>query len=344
MKIAFTPYINTENQYIHIIRNLLQEIEGVEVVPFSIKSVLLLKSSVWRSQFIWLNWYESVTNEFMAIVRLIVLPIMKIFGKRIIYVLHNKRTHKPGFNFFSALLQKVTIHFSDVIIVHSKISEEEIPIKKRSKIKYIPHPNYCGIYGSIIPKPKFNDDKLRLLFFGQLKPYKNIELLIDVVNELENSDIELTIMGKPESNDYKNKLKNYIKNDKINFIFEFIEDKRIGETLSQYDLVVLPYNLESSLNSGTVILAFSYAISVICPNIGTINDLEETSFLTYTYTNRSEHLGNLKETILAATNLKRSHNRIFEEWGEAMNIYVSKKHSHVEICDKLEEIINSKQS
>ena len=57
--------------------------------------------------------------------------------------------------------------------------------------------------------------------------------------------------------------------------------------------------MKSSLNSGTIILSFSYGRTVLSPNIGTLNDIrEEKLFFSYDYDTYDEHYNRLKEEIL----------------------------------------------
>src|SRR5690606_22044652 len=167
-------------------------------------------------------------------------------------------------------------HFSDLIIVHSKLSMHEIPSRYHGNVRIIPHPNYINEYGRIITEndDTENNQKLKLLFIGQIKPYKNIELLINAVSNLKKSEVILTIAGRPLNVEYKNKLEEIARqSENINLVLKFIDDNDIRKYLCAHDLVILPYDINSSLNSGTAILAFSYMKTIICPKIGTLDEM-----------------------------------------------------------------------
>jgi beta-1,4-mannosyltransferase len=316
MKIAFFPYESTENKYANIIITILKSIEGVEVYPFVPSRYLRLSRRMWNADVVWLNWFELDHGTAKNILKILVLFLLRIFGRKIIYTLHNRKLHNKDTSTLSKILQRSLYYFCDVIIIHSKVSVQEVPKKYVSKTRYIPHPNYIGEYGEII-KTKA-EVKLKLLFLGQIKPYKNIELLITTLSELNSKEVELTIVGKPISDGYKQELINLAKGKGIRFVFEFVKDEDINKYLGECDLLILPYDISSSLNSGTVILAFSYGRSIICPLIGTVSDLESDAFFAYTYHNRFEHQIALKKEIQKAIELKLSDIEVFNKWGEIM--------------------------
>jgi glycosyltransferase involved in cell wall biosynthesis len=106
--------------------------------------------------------------------------------------------------------------------------------------------------------------------------------------------------------------------------------------LQDADLVVLPYKMGSVLNSGTVILSFSYGKSVICPNIGTINDIEDKSaILNYGYICEADHKKALTDTIDRAIFLKQKSPTIFKTWGLQMKKYILKNHNTEKVVDQL---------
>ena len=49
------------------------------------------------------------------------------------------------------------------------------------------------------------------------------------------------------------------------------------------DVLVAPYNKESSLNSGTLWMAMSYKKSMILPRIGCVKDIPNYNDLLYVY-------------------------------------------------------------
>lgn len=283
------------------------------------------------------NWFENVDDSsfFIALKsfmrKLVVLIAVKLGNKKLVWTMHNRTSHETGLSFFSRTLTYLLVRGADRIIIHSKISKallnEYIKGSDRKAV-YLPHPNFIGSYGSIpaVKKSLLKDQRLNLLFLGAIKPYKNIELLINIAKKFPLS-VQLTIAGKPSAKGYHDKLQNIAQREEnIHLALRFIADDEIPTMLSASDLLILPYDIKSSLNSGTVILAFSYKKSVICPVIGTISDLEDERkyVLDYSYNNFQEHEQSLTKSVERAIEMKSSDPYIFDFFGDHLFDYVQK--------------------
>ncbi|MCL1945746.1 MAG: glycosyltransferase [Chitinivibrionia bacterium] len=334
IKIVFSPFDNQYNKYIDLMKNAYGSF--ADVAKFSVKNFFSHKNFV-------LNWYES--RKFIKFI--VVMLLLKITNKKIIWVMHNKLPHDTKNKFLSSLKMKIIANFADKIIIHSKISEKELKKINDSpnfsaKIAYIPHPNYIETYGKIAEN-KICGDKLKLLFFGMIKPYKNVELLIDTFNELNLENLELSIYGFAQKN-YAKKLREKIANNKnIKYDFGFIDDNKIPQIFAQNHILATPYNLESALNSGSVILAFSYKRTVLSPNNGTLSDIENKNmFFAYEYENSRRHKEILKEKILDLyQNYSDDYNRLLE-LGKDCFEYAQKNNSPEKISEKLKVLFAEK--
>lgn len=318
-KIFIYPANNNENQYINIQEAALTSI-GL--------SVTYQLNDFFKTEYFLLNWYETLGGniKFDYMKKIVKLFFCKLFHKKILFVMHNKKPHnKNDFKFNTKLsiklIQKLIKQSYKIII----LSDETINVFKKlfpffdnyiNKIYKIPHPNYIGIYPINESNIRKNSN-LQLLYIGQINKYKNIEYIIDILNTIQNKDISLFITGNCKDNNYKLSLLNRAKNNSnISFDFRFIPDDEIANIISKYDLLVLPYSLESSLNSGTIYLAFSYKKTVIAPYIGTLKEFNDKSlFYTYEYSSEEEHYTNLKKQIDKAYNDYLSDKNIFNYKG-----------------------------
>ena len=345
----FSPISSTDNKYVEIITSMLRE-SGYE--RFKLSSLMNF-SVISKCKVIHLNWYENIydRNKFSATISFLkkfsILCIIKLFRMKLMWTMHNKQQHDSNNKTYSSLIFNLLVKWSDIIIVHSQISKDilikqypRIGEKIIKKIQHIPHPNYINSYGKIVSEQKKSNSLLEILFIGKIKPYKNIELLIDVVKSINSDNIHLKIAGDIISNDYKLKLENRINGYKnISLEPKFIPDDYIPNLLSTCDLLVLPYDISSSLNSGTVILAFSYSKTVICPEIGTIMDFKNRdNILTYSYSSKDEHFQQLYEKISEAILLKEQDEFIFNKMGENMYKQVLEQNNYEYIKNTLNEI------
>lgn len=342
MKIIFFPTDHSTNRYGAIITDGLKK-RGIIMFPFEKASnnLKLLK----HVQILHLNWYESLgkstiidLKRFMG--KVFKLGLFKLLRIKIVWTMHNLMPHDQRNIRLKKYLIGIIVRCADKIIIHSKVSRDilnENYIGVDKKIVYIPHPNYIDSYGGLNDQfVMTTSKKLELLFLGAIKPYKNIELLMDVVSEFKN-DVVLTIAGKPESLSYKASLIRYAEN-KPNLVlhFNFIPDSEIHKYVRECDLLVFPYDIKSSLNSGSVIMSFSMGRSVICPEIGTISDLPNYGqVLVYKYRTNEEHFDQLKSAITKAVEMKRTDINIFRNMGMALFDYVKKVHDNDKVINQL---------
>lgn len=246
------------------------------------------------------NWFESIHKKKFRLIhfvlRVFILFLLRIFNKKIIWTVHNKTNHEP--DFYSKILIFLLKKWSTKIHILCLKTITECNLQKyEKKIVCVPHGDYFNNY----PLSDFNirnyysipQENNILLFIGQIRPYKNIELLVTAFekSKLSKQNWTLLICGKGE---LSIKTQNNVIMD-----FNFIPNDKVSAYLTQSSLLVAPYNKKSSLNSGTLWLACSFAKPFVLPNIGCVSDISNRDdFLyVYDYDNQEEHLKNLTDTL-----------------------------------------------
>lgn len=296
-----------------------------------------------------LNWFENIDDSsyvkalFSYLKKMFVLTVISLTDKRLVWTMHNRMTHEKKTSSFSHAITKRLIRLADAIVIHSEQSRALLDHFKdlKGSVHYIPHPDFIGSYGALVPSEQ-SDTKLKLLFVGTVKPYKNIELLIDVVSRFEGT-VELTLAGNPHTQAYKEKITQIAAlAGNVTLMLHFIPDEQLPILMAGCDLLVLPYDLNSSLNSGSVILAFSYRKTVLCPAIGTLSDMNsaQQNFLSYRYDSPSAHADVLADLIAKAVVMKKEAGNVFEKMGNEMYAYVRMRHGKQLVSDKLINIYN----
>ncbi|MDU1936651.1 glycosyltransferase [Clostridium sp.] len=297
MKICIFPDMGKQNLYI---KNMIGSVqEGNEFIDF--RTFIRKPTTFWKIDVFHFNWIEndhfnsSVKSRVEYYMKKIFIYLCRGFGKRIVWTYHNKRPHDNGSKYVIKFMDFMTKK-SDCILIHCKESYDYLQ-KVRNKVIYVPHGNYIGSYKESEKNYRrelgIGDNEFVYLFIGQIKPYKNIEVLIESFNRLENNNSKLLIVGNCKSNIYKEQLSKLVKNKNIIFEFKFVPDDEITTYLNTGDIVVLPYDINSSLNSGTIIMAFSYKKTVISPLIGTLRDIDSNFYYSYSYKGINEHITNL---------------------------------------------------
>jgi len=311
MKIVFDPCESNSNKYVTIIADALRT-EGFSI--FSLSQAFRNPKLFMQINTFHLNWIENIFGKTKSALLVSFVKqyskilFLKLFHKRIIWTMHNRLPHDKRLSSLKKILFRTIVKSADTIIVHCESSRsilEDLFSEKFKNIVYCPHPHYIGQYGSEIEDRALEKQaKMELLFLGAVKPYKNIELLIEVLRELDNPNINLTIAGKPETSSYGRYLESLTMDlTNVTMNLKFVEDDKIPTFLGNCDVLVLPYDMRSSLNSGSAIMAFSYKRTVICPKIGTIEDLPpryEDKVFSYTHENHLQHKEALLKSISRA--------------------------------------------
>lgn len=262
-----------------------------------------------------LNWLENVRGNHEVkclanfLVRLAFLVCLKVFRKKIVWTAHNKVAHdqKRGRK-YSQILMKLLMAWSHKIHILCAATQKEIPElqKYASKIVCIPHGDYFENFGrgtlDVRAKHGIDPQKKIIFFTGKIGPYKNLDLLIESFNRsrLAESDFALLICGACKDENYKQKILAKVKTSPSVYAeFHFVENSLMGDYLAQSDLLIAPYDISSSLNSGTMWMAFSYKKSMVLPEIGCVQgekEIFENAFV-YHYESAEEHALKLCETL-----------------------------------------------
>jgi len=334
MKIVFNPSENEENRYIQLL------VDGLRAAGYQVHPLDTLLSGLrhFRSvRLVHLNWFENIDERRLSVGlrsffrKLGVLSVIRLTGKPLVWTMHNRMSHETGRFFFSRWIHRLLLRWAHVIVIHSASSETMLAVhgeRVRRKAEYVPHPHFVGVYGRRRQSPHTEPNRLRLLFVGMVKPYKQLELLIDTVAAF-GSDVQLTIAGRAVDEGYRRAIAaRAARAGNVVLRAEFVPDDQLADLLAGADAVVLPYDLSSSLNSGSVLLAFSYAKTVICPEIGTLTDLGDRMHDTfhYRYTDEASHRDALAGQIGRALALKREDPEALDRMGERLLAHVTRTH------------------
>lgn len=300
--IAFYPYgpEDEKNCYIKNIKTILSErgrlqpfVHGVKTIPVMLKS-----------RCIFLNWFENkltTADKFT-------LLLARLLRKKIIWTFHNVLPH-GGENATGKKNLYFMCRVSTDIILLSRASRTELSrladgsAGVLKKAVYIPHINYCNNY---LPGTRGAADRPEgtfvFLYFGNIRPYKNLEMLIHTFHDFGDRNAMLVIAGNPMDAQYAKKIRALCAgNEHICLDFQYIPDSKVFDYMQTADVVILPYDKRSSLNSGAMIAAFSCKKPVIVPDIAMARDYQEKEYVyQYHYRCSKEHEAALKDAMLRA--------------------------------------------
>ena len=211
------------------------------------------------------NWLESVLSKdstfsfWISIIRIrLQLCFFRSKGFKNVLTVHNIVPHDFKFQGRLIVFEYFVLSQLDGFVFLNSESRSlyfaTFPSLKEKRTVVISH----GDYRQLIEVERFSTFKTvhgteNLLIFGQIRPYKNVESIIDNYCVDTNKNFKLSIMGLPNYNfEYFNKLTNL---KELNTDFSFIQEKDLVQNILESKAVFLPYKY--ILNSGSVFLALS---------------------------------------------------------------------------------------
>lgn len=344
---CFIPYV-TNNQSVEKRKRIIRE-NGFEVISFKqciVNPFIFAKCKIFN-----LNWIENINGKADYYKIVFFLFLLKIFNKKIIYTIHNKKPHNSKNSFWPEKLMCLACRKADAIVgLCSETKNILMYLAPNSvhKLHIIPHENYISEY----KQNDLSDLRTRygiptgdtvFLFLGFIAPYKNIEMIVDIFKSAPEKKVWLLIAGKPISEEYADSIRKSIENEtQIICDLRYIPESEIVVFYNTADLIILPYKKETSLNSGVIYLSFSLHKTVIVPEIGSIMDLKDKSFVySYDYNNENEHASSLKTVIMQAIEDRIHDEEVIREKGNAAYEYVKKHHNDAIIAKAYGDLYHS---
>lgn len=225
-------------------------------------------------------------------------PLLLIFfnSDKIIWGVHNVSALKGAsnerwINVYQNYIFNRIKNFQVFSKYQLSIIKEKVPGKNHY---YTPLPLEDYGISNVIPPANV----IRFLFFGYIKEYKRLDLLLHSFLELRNSginNIELIIAGNCDNWKYYESIID--NNSGITKIIGMIPNKNIPDLVSSCHYMVLPY--KDGAQSGVVNLAYQYNKPVIVSDIESFKHFvidEETGYI---FTNESqESLTNTMKKII----------------------------------------------
>ena len=145
--------------------------------------------------------------------------------------------------------------------------------------KYLLHPLYTA-FGDKIPKQearlKLNlkqDDRV-ILFFGLIRKYKGLDLLIEAFSLLKaNPHNKLLIAGEfyEDKQPYFDLISKYKLEEQIILLNQFIPNDEVKYYFSAADIVALPYR--SATQSGVTQVSFHFEVPTLVTNVGGLGEI-----------------------------------------------------------------------
>ena len=203
--------------------------------------------------------------------------LARIFGLRVVVTVHDVEAFKPGGK--SLVLQRMVYGLCSRVVVHNQVSQEELVRRcgvKNELVRIVPHGSYLGLIPAAMDSKAARNmlglpqDEFIILFFGQIKEVKGLDLLIEAfaLAKERMGPARLVIAGKVWKDDfarYQDLIERCALADAISLHIRYIPDDEIAAYYGAADIVVLPYR--KIYQSGVLLMAMSYGIPVLASDL-----------------------------------------------------------------------------
>lgn len=218
-------------------------------------------------------WIPFMGPALGTIARLVRKSGIKILAITDNVIPHEKR---PGDEAFA----KYFINGCDGFVTMSKAVMKDLEkYSDTAYKKYLLHPLYTS-FGEKLPKTEArkklgisNDDHI-VLFFGLIRKYKGLDLLLEAFKELKSkSEIKLIIAGEfyEDKQPYLDLINLYGIQNQVILHDKFIPNEEVRFYFSAADLVALPYR--SATQSGVTQVSFHFEVPTLVTNVGGLGEI-----------------------------------------------------------------------
>jgi len=273
--------------------------------------------------------YDMVHIQGHSYLFFLFVPLLKLQGKPIYWTIHDV-DFRPTNSGLRGKLETMQVKFLcqnkmlskhvNFIIVHGSKLKDKLISKGISdeKIYVMPHFDY-GYLLSLNSGKNMGNTNGYVLFFGKIKPYKGLNILIKaarIVRKQLGNKFSVVIAGKG-SLAYCDTL---LSTEDLEYIYvqnRFIPEVEIPRLFKEAKFLVLPYTDASQ--SGVVSLAYTFSKPVIVSNVGSISEYVDHGVTGFTFeTGDIGQLANYMTKLVEDNNLcnemgKNAHRKILNE-------------------------------
>ena len=239
-----------------------------------------------RPDVVHIHWIHTFINTDRALIsallacRLLVeLLLVRLLGTRVVWTVHNLLSHKRQHPRIELTVRQGVALLASRLIVHCDSAKTDVgrkyslPDRVRARLRVVSHGHYRECYPNDVDeamarkKLDLSRDARVILFFGLIRPYKNVPRLISTFREVEHDDARLLVVGNPWNESVREAVVSAAAGDeRVRTVLEYVPEADIQRYMNAADVVALPF--ASVLTSGSALLAMSFGRPLVLPAIG----------------------------------------------------------------------------
>ncbi len=183
-------------------------------------------------------------------------------------------------HFYDHALTNYFLKSVDKVVYMSKqVGEELTRFDFNGQHAFAPHPIY-DTYGDTVTRAEaceilgINPTKKTVMFFGFIRHYKGLDLLLDAWRKLENKEnYQLLIAGEfyGDRDKYITVIEELKQSCEVILHDKYIEENAVATYFSATDLLVQPYR--TATQSGVTQVAYNYGVPMVVTNVGGLSEI-----------------------------------------------------------------------
>ncbi|MGA3351657.1 MAG: glycosyltransferase family 4 protein [Acidimicrobiales bacterium] len=225
-------------------------------------------------------------------------------GYRVVWTAHDLLPHSQVFS-DDYLARRYLIGWAATVIALSNSSAAELRELGAANVTVIPFGSYAEPYPRTLERKKarselgLGEGDVAVLLIGKIEPYKGVDLLLDAAASLPaSSPVKVIVAGACGDASYRATLLDLAGRVGARAVvrLERIPDEEMATYLGAADFAAFPFRAVT--NSSSILLAQSFALPVLIPNLKALRDVPDEGALRY-----DPHEGSLAETLERAARL-----------------------------------------
>lgn len=194
-------------------------------------------------------------------------------GTRIVFLCHNFHPHEPS-GLDRVLTRYGMRHVDGILALSESVAREARSVAPHADVRCVPHP----VPTIFAPMPAAADarrkygipaDALVLLFFGHIRAYKGLSVLLQALPQiLAQRPCRLIIAGEfyEPRQQYDRLITHLGISGRVTIVDRYLPDEEVPEVFAAADVCVLPYI--SATQSGVAKVAYGFGKPVITTDVG----------------------------------------------------------------------------
>ncbi|MBO7445843.1 MAG: glycosyltransferase [Bacteroidales bacterium] len=239
---------------------------------------------------------------------------------KVLALVHNMIPHEP--NILDKFLPPYFVKSMDgfMALSESVVKDIEKFDKRHCPKRFSPHPIYDH-YGDRLTREQalsllnLDPDFRYVLFFGFIRDYKGLDLLIDAFadDQIRQSNVKLLVAGEfyGDPAPYLQQIKNLRLEDNVLLYNDYIPDHEVNRYFSAADIVAQPY--KTATQSGVTQIAFHFEKPMLVTNVGGLPEIVPDGKIGYVVEPDAIHIADALSRFFREQKQEEFEHNIIEE-------------------------------